>query len=241
MSTLISIDFAKAFNTMGHQACLESLTLHGASPHMVRIVGSFLMGRTMTFKAGSAVSSPRPLKGGSPQGTLLGNFLFVMATNRLERTPANNPPPLLPTSPQPSGNFQVSSPVTTAAVFDPDLSHSSNDDPDDTFRYLSGQNAPLNRIDDTFEDDLDQTVRLPPGNNFDDRPHKVLKFVDDFLRIEKLCLQSGQLLLSQNKPRRMIRAHGSEGFFNAVETSCTSLGMSVNAKKNTATGNKSLK
>lgn len=30
VSSLISIDFAKAFNTMGHQACLSALLDHGA-------------------------------------------------------------------------------------------------------------------------------------------------------------------------------------------------------------------
>ena len=66
---------------MGHQACLSALLDHGASVHMTRIIGSFLVNRTMIFKAADATSTPRPLKGGSPQGTLLGNVMFIMATN----------------------------------------------------------------------------------------------------------------------------------------------------------------
>ena len=156
-----------------------------------------------------------------------------MATNRLEKTPRSDVPLLPPTPPQSNHQrtFQVSSPVAVAASFNPDISDSGDDDPDDTFRYLPGQSAPLNRIDDTLEDESELTIRLPPGNNFKERPHKVLKFVDDFLGIEKLSLHSGQLFLSQNRPQRMIRAYESENFFNTVETSCTSLGMSVNAKK----------
>ena len=90
-SCLVFIDFAKAFNTMSHQSCLKALLDHGASTHITRIVGSFFMNRTMTFRVGDSFSSPRPLKGGSPQGTLLGNFLFVMATNKLEHPSINDP------------------------------------------------------------------------------------------------------------------------------------------------------
>lgn len=81
---LISIDFAKAFNSMSHQACIKALESSSATTHMTRLVGSFLMNRQMQFRAGNAVSSKRQLRGGSPQGTLQGNFMFVMTTDKLE-------------------------------------------------------------------------------------------------------------------------------------------------------------
>ena len=37
----------------------------------------------MQFKAGRSLSSKRTLKGGAPQGTLIGNYLFILATNDL--------------------------------------------------------------------------------------------------------------------------------------------------------------
>ena len=84
VSTLISVDFAKAFNTMSYQACLTAFHKKGCSPHLTRMIASFLSGREMLFRVGDSLSSPRPLNGGSPQGTLLGNFMFIITTDNLE-------------------------------------------------------------------------------------------------------------------------------------------------------------
>ena len=86
--SLISIDFAKAFNTMGHQSCIKAVLDHGASVHMARLVSSFLYNRQMRFKIEGTHSTPRLLRGGSPQGTLLGNFIFIITTDKLEDTNA---------------------------------------------------------------------------------------------------------------------------------------------------------
>ena len=48
--TLTSIDFAKVFNTMGHQACVQAVQDHGASVHSTRLVAAFLLKRQMRFK-----------------------------------------------------------------------------------------------------------------------------------------------------------------------------------------------
>ena len=39
----------------------------------------------MQARIGSAFSTPRPIHGGSPQGSILGNFLFCMTTDWMER------------------------------------------------------------------------------------------------------------------------------------------------------------
>ena len=88
---LLSIDFAKAFNTMEHQACLSALVRKNASPHSIRMTASFLSDRQMRFKAGNATSSLRQLKGGAPQGTLMGNFLFITATDGLGKASTSTP------------------------------------------------------------------------------------------------------------------------------------------------------
>ena len=82
-ATLTSIDFAKAFNRMSHQACLEALLDHGAKDGTVALVSAFLSGRTMAVRLGSDLSTPRLIKGGSPQGSILGNYLFCMTTDCL--------------------------------------------------------------------------------------------------------------------------------------------------------------
>ena len=81
---LLAVDFRKAFNTMDHAACLGALRDNGASEYTISIVQSFLANRTMNVRIGSTLSSPRPIRGGSPQGTLLGNLLFTLSTNRIE-------------------------------------------------------------------------------------------------------------------------------------------------------------
>ena len=78
VANLLSVDFAKAFNTMQHQACLKALKAKRASDH------SSLKDRKMLFRAGSALSEPRILNGGAPQGTLMGNYLFILTTDKLE-------------------------------------------------------------------------------------------------------------------------------------------------------------
>ena len=81
---LTSIDFEKAFNRMEHGACLRALREHGASNMSMKFVRSFLEKRRMTVRIGDEYSSFRQVAGGSPQGSILGNYLFCMTTDRLE-------------------------------------------------------------------------------------------------------------------------------------------------------------
>ena len=108
--SLVSVDFAKAFNTMEHQSCLRQFRDHGASVESLRLIHTFLRGRKMSVKLGNSQSSPRLVPGGSPQGTLLGNFLFIIATDQLE-TPNN--PSLSPPGPPSPPDLSLSSPTVT--------------------------------------------------------------------------------------------------------------------------------
>ena len=81
-SSLISVDFEKAFNRMDHYQCLYALNDLGASENTVDYVAAFLYGRKMSVQIGSAMSVPRLAPGGSPQGSILGNLLFCITTNR---------------------------------------------------------------------------------------------------------------------------------------------------------------
>ena len=69
-TTLMSIDFAKAFNRMDHSTCLQSLREHGASEQSVAIIGAFLYNRKMQVKVNKTFSSPKLVAGGSPQGSI---------------------------------------------------------------------------------------------------------------------------------------------------------------------------
>ena len=58
-STVLSIDFEKAFNRMGHSACIHALEDLGATAKTVGLVHAFLSGRQMSVKIGDIMSSLR--------------------------------------------------------------------------------------------------------------------------------------------------------------------------------------
>ena len=82
---LISVDFAKAFNKLDHTACIKAFKNKGATNKTVNMIAAFLMNRSMCIRVGEEKSTLREIKGGSPQGTLLGNFLFIITTDDLEK------------------------------------------------------------------------------------------------------------------------------------------------------------
>ena len=231
---LISIDFAKAFNSMSHQACVKSLEDRGASVHMTRLVGSFLTNRQMQFKAGEEMSSKRTLRGGSPQGTLLGNFMFVMTTDQLEKRNHGSAPTSTPVREGESRPFLPGETQTTSGD-ESDISSRSYpqlDSTGDSFVYMRHCRKPFNRLDDT-DYSLLYDIR---GRSSDEaistlKDLSVLKYVDDFLGCEAMSLKSGFTVMTERKTNRFLHAKGSEEFFNTVDERCSEIGMKVNSEK----------
>ena len=81
---LISIDYAKAFNRMSHQAYLSAYKKKGASTNTLRVIASFLGGRSMRVKVRNVLSEKFPINGGSPQGCLSANALFCATIEHLQ-------------------------------------------------------------------------------------------------------------------------------------------------------------
>ena len=227
---LISIDFAKAFNKMSHTSCVEAFTKGGASDHMVGLVRAFLTGRKMRMKVGNSFSSLRNINGGSPQGTLLGNYLFIITTDHLE-TDSNN---------EPSENSEktMSDVSFNTAEENPDLEEELPDI-DESFVHLNEQ-MPAETTTSTINSSADEAddPRLTTFDEQLERPEKwkttditVLKYVDDFLGIEKIYTGGGFRSISQHKTEILTRALQSERFYRTVEGNATSIGMSVNANK----------
>ena len=107
---LISIDYAKAFNRMGHQACLRAYAKKGASTQTLRAIASFLSGRTMRIKIGKTLSKKRPINGGSPQGCVSANHLFCttiefLQEGSIEEAPKDNDIAGLDISQEGSSNY----------------------------------------------------------------------------------------------------------------------------------------
>ena len=81
LSVLTSIDYAKAFNRLSFQHCLAAFAKKGASTPIIELIATFLSNRTMAVRVDQAWSAPRPVHGGVPQGSILGVFLFNVATD----------------------------------------------------------------------------------------------------------------------------------------------------------------
>ena len=83
--TMLGIDYQKAFNRMCHNQCLTQLAKLGASQFCIDVIYSFLSGRCMQTRIGTRMSSTRPVASGSPQGSILGCFLYCVTTQQLGR------------------------------------------------------------------------------------------------------------------------------------------------------------
>ena len=84
-ATLVtSTDFAKAFNRLFFQQCLDSFASHGASSEVVRLLATFLTNRKMSVRVQNDWSVPRPIHGGIPHGSILGVFLFNVGIDKIE-------------------------------------------------------------------------------------------------------------------------------------------------------------
>ena len=82
-ASLCSIDFSKAFNRMAHAECLDQLRQLGASEDVLKIIRSFLTDRAMVVTVGNATAEELHLRGGSPQGSILGSYLYCATTQQL--------------------------------------------------------------------------------------------------------------------------------------------------------------
>ena len=69
---------------MDHSQCLQALRGLGARSESVGLVHAFFYGQKISVKTNDSKSKPRTAPGGSPQGSILANFLFCATTNRLE-------------------------------------------------------------------------------------------------------------------------------------------------------------
>ena len=75
------IDFSKAFNRQNHNTLIQILSDMNVPSWLLKIVMAFLTDRELVLRYKGKCSGKNSLPGGSPQGTRLGMFLFLILIN----------------------------------------------------------------------------------------------------------------------------------------------------------------
>ena len=241
-TNLLSIDFEKAFNRMDHRICVEELRKKGASSGLIAMISSFLHGRSKTVKIGEAQSHPRPVPGGSPQGSILANYLFCITTDNLaEQTNEANLLPHSPPRPTLPIGTEARAASTPLGIGRP-LPGSPGTDDDDTLhdesiRFFRNRNVPefLNSSEEEEEsyimlqDQIDEIIGIP--DRWRHTPIETLCYIDDFNCVEKVRLADCVSHITQAKRKCLVHAIQSEGLFLQVKRKSEEKNMKINEKK----------
>ena len=75
------LDFSKAFDTVPHKRLLKKLDHYGTRGQLIKLIESWLCGRTQKVVVNGSQSSPVTVTLGVPQGTVLGPLMFLLYIN----------------------------------------------------------------------------------------------------------------------------------------------------------------
>lgn len=75
-TTLVSLDFRAAFDTVSHSGLIYKLIKLGFNPYLIKIIQSFLTNRTFQIKINNLISEKKLIPSGVPQGSVIAPNLF---------------------------------------------------------------------------------------------------------------------------------------------------------------------
>ena len=205
----------------------------------------------MSVKVGNKMSKPKRINGGSPQGSILGNYLFCLTTDNLGSSIADQTGGRLLCTPTAiRRNCQRVRPSPVAVVADvggsnvealdedslSDLSIDMEDsDGDYDFRFFRFKNKLVFDTDDEEEivplqqSDIDYLVGIP--ENWQDRNIRKCIYIDDYNCIEKVRQRDAIFHISQAGRCTESHAIKSQTIFNRLQLEASDIGMVVNDKK----------
>lgn len=83
LTTLVLLDYSKAFDRLNHQLLLAILQHLGFKNDACKLIKSYLTGRSQAVKIQGQQSTSKCVTSGVPQGSILGPLLFTLYTSQL--------------------------------------------------------------------------------------------------------------------------------------------------------------
>ena len=212
---ILGLDYEKAFNRLSHQACLDQIRKLGASRATVDLVRAFLTGRSVRVRLPcGTMSDPRPLMGGSPQGSILGCLLYCLTTQHINADVTGDGEMAAPDSPQsnPSSTESTSPPGLGLLEEAADLGPESPNEADPSREPTEG---------------------TPPGwiEIRDETGVVVFKYVDDSTSVENVHQARTTKHFTTSKTLEAVPAVSTSTFVAGAVEKSTEIGMRINGAK----------
>ena len=220
-SLVLGIDYEKAFNRLDHEECLRQLEALGASTTSIDLIRAFLTDRSMCIRVGGQLSSLHKLNGGSPQGSILGCFLYCAATQQINLNLIARPRPL------PHIEDPAEPPEEQAAAPPPRTPDSDHEG----FGLMDAAVTPISSPSDSSfltadSPDLDWSAALRQLESI-----LMFKYVDDTTTVEAVPPGQGVRHITTARSREQIPAPVTDRMLGAVVQRAGEIGMRVNCRK----------
>ena len=237
-TSLVSIDFSKAFNRMDHSACIEALREKNVPGEVIGVVQAFLHDRRMQVHINGEMSKIENAPGGAPQGSVLGSELFCHTTDKLSCIEDVNLTPRFDQNGYSSDEEDRTGEISPIAP-PPSPIHTNwqdlSSDASSGEEIWLGPRRPNQRLLDTTiasqqasQSAMEDFLELAQWNR---KTPAIKSYVDDYNVIEKVRASTAVGHYSQGRTTYKVRATQSENIVDKVGDKAGEIGMIVNEKK----------